>query len=244
MATVKVVLRRSRKHKDGRYPIVIRLTHNKKVKHIFTGHSTLDKEWNGKYPIYLNNNHPNQKELNQYLFQQYSKVNNHLLKLEQTENPFTVYDLHSKTVQKPSPTTLFKFTEDLIQKLIKSGRIGNAGNFRTVLNSFKRFSNGKDYHFEEINYKWLADYEAHHYERGNSPVSLSVYLRALRSIFNKAIKHGIVNESEPLPVLILRKLPVSLYFRSAQFCGRRSVMISADGARGLAFSTRGIQILD
>jgi hypothetical protein len=44
MGTVRVVLRKCRKLKDGRYPVVIRLTHNKKVKYIFTGHSALEKE--------------------------------------------------------------------------------------------------------------------------------------------------------------------------------------------------------
>jgi len=195
MGTVRVVLRKCRKHKDGRYPIAIRLTHQKKVKYIFTGYSALEKEWNGKYPTYLNHKHPNHKELNQYLLDQYSKVSSQQLKIEQTGKPYTVNDLYSKSVNKPSPTTLFNFTETLIDKLTRSGRIGNAENFRTALSSFKRFSNGKDIHFELINYKWLTDYEAYHYERGNSPVSLSVYLRALRSIFNKAIMHGIVDET-------------------------------------------------
>lgn len=195
MGTVRVVLRKCRKLKDGRYPLAIRLTHNKKVKYIFTGHSALEREWNGKYPHYLDKKHPNQKELNQYLFQEYSKANNQLIKLEQTGKPYTVYDLHSKSTNRTSPTTLFKFSESLIDKLTKSDRIGNAENYKTAINAVNRFSNGKDFHFEEINYKWLTDFEAYHYSRGNSPVSLSVYLRSIRSLFNKAIMHGIVEES-------------------------------------------------
>jgi hypothetical protein len=195
MGTVRVVLRKCRKLKDGRYPIAIRLTHSKKVKYIFTGHSALETEWKGKYPSYLNNKHPNQKELNLFLFQEYSKTNNQLLKFEQSGKPYTVYDLHSRTVNKPSQTTLFKFTEKLIANLTKSGRIGSAENYRTALNVVKRFCNGKDIHFEDINYKWLTEFEASHYSKGNSPVSLSVYLRSVRSLFNKAIKHGIIDES-------------------------------------------------
>jgi hypothetical protein len=37
------------KLKGSRYPIVIRLTQNKKVKYIFTGYSALEREWSGKY---------------------------------------------------------------------------------------------------------------------------------------------------------------------------------------------------
>ena len=83
MATVKVVLRKCRKLKDGRYPIAIRLTHLKKLKYIFTGYSALEKEWNGKYPTYLNNKHPNQQELNAYLIKEYAKANDQLIKLQQ-----------------------------------------------------------------------------------------------------------------------------------------------------------------
>ena len=50
MGTVRVVLRKCRKLKDGRYPIVIRLTHNKKIKYIFTGHSALEREYNELRP--------------------------------------------------------------------------------------------------------------------------------------------------------------------------------------------------
>jgi hypothetical protein len=74
MATFRVVLRKCRKLKDGRYPIAIRLTHNKKVKYIFTGYSALEREWSGKYSLYHNSKNPNQKELNQYLIQEYSKT--------------------------------------------------------------------------------------------------------------------------------------------------------------------------
>jgi len=51
--TVKVVLRKCRKLKDGRYPIAIRLTHNKKVKYIFTGYSALERECNEQFQFQL-----------------------------------------------------------------------------------------------------------------------------------------------------------------------------------------------
>ena len=100
MATVRVVLRKCRKLKDGRYPIAIRLTHNKKVKYIFTGYSALEREWSGKYPLYLNSKHPNQIELNTFLLKEYSRVNDELIKLNTKGIHFTVYDLHAKSINK------------------------------------------------------------------------------------------------------------------------------------------------
>ena len=195
MGTVKVVIRKCRKLKDGRYPLAIRLTHKRKVKYVFTGYSALESEWDGKYPTYLNNKHPNQNELNQHLVQLYGNAINHQLELEQLRKPFTVYDLHSKVVQKSSTKTLLGFSTGVINQLTKAGRIGNAECLKTAMNVVKKFSNGKDFHFEEIDNKWLTDFETYHYSRGNTSVSLGVYLRSIRSIFNKAIKYNIVNES-------------------------------------------------
>src|SRR4030042_6195102 len=194
MATVKVVLRKCRKLKDGRYPIAIRLTHQKKLKYIFTGYSALEKEWNGKYPTYLNNKHPNQLELNAYLIKEYAKANDQLIRLQQQEKPFTVYNIHSKIKQQSSSSSLFAFTNELIENLLKSGRIGNAVNYKNTLRVIKLFTKDRDLKFEDINYKWLSDFEAYHYSKGNSPVSLSVYLRALKSLYNKAIQYNLIDE--------------------------------------------------
>jgi hypothetical protein len=195
MGTVKVVLRRSSKLKDGRYPITIRLTHQKKLKYIFTGYSALEREWSGKYPLYLNNKHPNYKELNAFLLKEYSRANDELIKLNNHGKPFTVWDIYERIKKQSCSTTLFAFAEDLISKLTESGRVGNAENYKNAIRVIRHFTNGQDPKFEDINYKWLTDFEAYHYAKGNSPVSLSVYMRSLRSLFNKAIQFGLVDEA-------------------------------------------------
>jgi integrase/recombinase XerD len=93
MGTVKVVLRRTRKLKDVRYPITIRLTHQKKLKYIFTGDSALEGEWSGKYPLFLNSKHPNHKELNTFLLKDNSKANDELIILNNKGKPFTDLDI-------------------------------------------------------------------------------------------------------------------------------------------------------
>ena len=137
MGTVRVVLRRSRKLKDGRYPIAIRLTHQKKLKYIFTGYSALEKEWSGKYPLYLNTKHPNHKELNTFLLKEYSRANDALIQLNNKGKPFTVWDIHARIKQESTSTSIFAFAEDLIQKLTESGRIGNAENYKNAIRVIK-----------------------------------------------------------------------------------------------------------
>lgn len=193
--TIKVVLRKCRKQKDGRYPLTIRLTYDRHVKYIFTGYSALESEWNGKYPNYLNSKHPNQNELNNHLIYLYSNAISQKLQLEQQEKPFTVADLYSKHASNKHSNTLFELSKEVIDQLITSGRVGNAECIKTAMNVVKRFTNGKDLCFNDINNKWLTDFEAYHYSRGNTPVSLGVYLRSIRSLFNKAIKYNIISET-------------------------------------------------
>ncbi|MFC2090779.1 phage integrase SAM-like domain and Arm DNA-binding domain-containing protein [Bacteroidota bacterium] len=195
MGTVRVVLRKGRKLKDGRYPLAIRLTHNKKIKYIFTPYSALEKEWNGKYPVFLNNKNPNHEELNEYLKELYSNAIDQQLKFEKLGKSYSVSVLYTAINRRDSTNTLYGLSNEIIDKLIEAGRIGSAVANRTAINAVKRFSKGKDFQFEEINYQWLKDFETYHYSRGNTAVSLGVYLRSIRLIFNTAIKQNIVSES-------------------------------------------------
>ena len=195
MGTIKVVLRKGRKHKDGRFPLAIRLTHNKKIKYIFTPYSSLEVEWNGKYPNFLNNKNPNHEELNEYLKEIYSKAIEHQLKIEKLGKPYTVNELYNSITRNEVRKTFFGLSNEIINDMIKAGRIGSSEANKTAMNAVKRFSKGKDFRFEEIDYKWLKDFETYHYSRGNTANSLGVYLRSIRMVYNTAIKRNIVKET-------------------------------------------------
>ena len=45
MATVKIVLRKNYRKKDGTFPIALRLTQYRKSKFLFTGEYILEKDW-------------------------------------------------------------------------------------------------------------------------------------------------------------------------------------------------------
>jgi site-specific recombinase XerD len=76
------------------------------------------------------------------------------------------------------------------------GRLGNADNYQNSLNSIKKFieakSGKKDQKllFSEITTDWLQRYEEYMKEKGKSTTTISMYVRALRAIFNNAIEKG------------------------------------------------------
>lgn len=76
------------------------------------------------------------------------------------------------------------------------GRIGNADNYQNSLNSLKKFNstlktkNSNLLLFTEITPDWLQRYEEFMKNNGKSTTTVSMYLRALRAIFNTAITNG------------------------------------------------------
>ena len=76
------------------------------------------------------------------------------------------------------------------------GRLGNADNYQNSLNSIVKFNetkSGKKDHkllFTEISTDWLQRYEEFMKAKGKSTTTISMYVRALRAIFNNSISKG------------------------------------------------------
>lgn len=79
------------------------------------------------------------------------------------------------------------------------GRLGNADNYHNSLNSIKKFVNdskkvdSKSLLFSEITTDWLKRYEESMKGKGKSTTTISMYVRALRAVFNTAIANGDVS---------------------------------------------------
>ncbi|MCK5704074.1 MAG: site-specific integrase, partial [Cyclobacteriaceae bacterium] len=90
---------------------------------------------------------------------------------------------------------VFSFIEYIIEDLIEAKRVGNAGVYNGLLKKLKSVSQKNKLRFEDINYKFLKRMETLHYSKNNGAGGLSVYLRTLRAVYNRAMKAGIVPEN-------------------------------------------------
>lgn len=192
MASIKILLYKSKKLKDNSHPIMMRLTHRSKLKYINLGHAVFDTEWNGEFENWIKDSHQNHELLNNYLLKEYAMAKDILIKMQDRKKPFTVEELSVRIRRGDSKKSFHDFTQELIDEMKKAGKYGNAECYTTTLNSVKRFTHDKDFFFEEIDYGWLNKYENHLYSRGNIPNTVSNYIRTVRAIFNKAIKMNIV----------------------------------------------------
>lgn len=94
-----------------------------------------------------------------------------------------------------SSIKFFGYTERLIEELISMKRIGNARIYKSVLGVVKTYRKNKDISFEEITYDFLKKFEIHFFSKdGNSYNGLSVYMRTIRAIYNRAIKDKLITK--------------------------------------------------
>jgi len=119
-----------------------------------------------------------------------------ILKLNEagTLQSLSVTELRSKIEKQNSTSSFYEFSDQLIEELRKSNKIGTARSYNSVILALKKF-HPKSLDFEDITYKFLTKFEANHLARGNAHNGFAVYMRTIRSIYNKAIKSGIVEKS-------------------------------------------------
>ena len=195
---MKLSLDTRRKKKDNSYPIILRLSHLRKTTSISLGHSIQKDFWDEK----------NQKVKRTYNgVSNVSKLNNQLIKekaratdiindlFEKDElNFLSITQLKNRIVKTSNFDSFLDYTNSQIKDLRKAQRYGTANSYFSVSIVLKKFNNGNDIKFNEINYEFLKKFEEYHYSRGNSTNGLASYMKTIRAIYNKAIKAGIINK--------------------------------------------------
>ena len=134
--------------------------------------------------------------MNTLLLSKKNEIEDAVLQLETKGDSFTVVDIVKKINGSSSTETFFSYTEKQIQRLWKSGKIGNSKVYQYTLNSFKKYRNEKDIQLAKIDYSMTIDYEVFLLENGNSQNTVSVYMRTIRAILNHAIKMGMLDSSK------------------------------------------------
>ena len=189
-----------RKKKDGSCPIVLRLSHHRQSTSIALGYSVPESEWDEKRRRIKPSSTVVESvtRLNNLLEKKKSEALSIVTNLEEEGklSSLSISDLRSYLDGKSQAhPTFFNYTEGLIEQMTQARKVGNARVYKNVLGALKTYRKGKDLRFEEITYRFLKNYEAYFLGQGFHINGLSFNMRTLRSIFNKAVKEGIVEQS-------------------------------------------------
>jgi len=192
--TIKLVLRKDKILASGEYPVMLRITFNRKPKYyVLKGEngtiSSALKKWNEEIGRFNRN-----KELNHFLDQYELKANQVIRELEYGDFTFTGFE--NKYFKKYERENVISFINKLIIKLKNEDRLGSANSYKDTRNRIQEYK--PRCYFQDIDKKFLENLEKFLLAKGNSLNSIGIYMRTIRAIYNKAIAEELIkDESYP-----------------------------------------------
>jgi integrase/recombinase XerD len=195
---IVISLDERREKKDGSYPLVMRLGHNKRTTAIPLNISLEKKDWDEESRTvkksYKGTN--TITRLNNIIQKSKSEAMDIIFKLNESGRlqGMSIVELRSQIEKKDASLSFYNYFDQQIDELTSANRIGTARSYKGVVAVLKTFTNNKDLSFNDVNYMFLKKFENSHLGKGNSYNGLSVYFRAIRAVFNKAIKEGLVDK--------------------------------------------------
>ena len=174
----------TRKSKKGEnYPLKIRITFMRESKYYSTNINLAEEEF--KRIMYAKRRNDPDKEIFQKIQSFESKALDIIDKL-----PVFTFSTFEKLYVKNRGASDHISTafDDYIAELRSQKSIKTADGYKWAKLSLEKYNKGL--RFVGITKTFLHQYESWMYEKGNSPTTIGIYLRNLRTIFNIAIKNG------------------------------------------------------
>ena len=223
MASASIIYDKRTPKKDGTYPVVIRIIHNRKMRAISTGYSCEEDDWDkknlrikqskkfsnaGRANSDISNLH--NKACN-YIFENKKKL--HLLTIDELRKLIIDYDPEKEKQNEDAEESkdyFLKYGYAVVERLIaestpEKDRTGTAAATEIALNCFKRFLDLRgleDIKFSDIDHKLLLSFEADclsgrikgkYKTKAISINGLASYLRHLRTLINLAISDNLLS---------------------------------------------------
>lgn len=107
-------------------------------------------------------------------------------------------------VTPPEVTSFTCFAQSMVSYMKKQKRQRTASNYQTALNSLTRFFHNKKISFKDITETQMLAYQEWLILEDISMNTVSCYMRALRSIYNKAVKSKLVLQCYPFKQVYTR----------------------------------------
>ncbi len=185
--TITISLDTRRAKKDGTYPIIMRLAHQGLTMPIPLDLCVEQKYWDEEKRIIKKSCPGPVTRMNNEIQKRKADATDIILKSE--VSGLSIHALKEKICANGS-ISFFTYSDELIERMKAVGKPGNARCYQGVTGAMKSYLGGKDLKFDQITYNFLTKFETHFLGKGNAINGLSVYMRTVRAVYNKAIKEG------------------------------------------------------
>jgi integrase/recombinase XerD len=192
--TFKFIIDGVHPKKNFTLPVRLRLYQGRNYRELSLGFSVLKDHWDEQLQQVLSSN-PDHLTYNTKISSFRSKIQKFLLLNEDRDSLITPKELIDHLPRKESRNQvtkpdIFLYGRQHIAKLQATGNIGNAIAYSCAINKLRGFAKVECLLFEAISYKYLESFNNSMLAEGIKVNSISLYLRTIRALFNKAIKDG------------------------------------------------------
>jgi integrase/recombinase XerD len=177
-----IMLRTTNPLSDGRYPVVIRATFDRKRQYYSLGMSATLSEWNATLGRFQAKRLTEEQRKANHLLDDYSRSLKDLGEyFSQVE--FT-FERFKERFFKSASGNVLEYFDRVITELEAQDRLGSARSYTNTRDKLKEFK--KNFVFQDIDKKFLQKFEEF-ILKTCSPSTAGIYLRTLRAVYNRAI---------------------------------------------------------
>ena len=191
MSSVRAVIR-AKPNSQNLFPIVIRITKDRKTSFLYTGQYIKKNQWdNTKGQV--KKSHPDALNINQLILKKLSKVNRGLLDAE-TNNKYLSSKNVKRSVISKKTNEFFEVAKVYLKKIEDRKKFHQLDIEIKRIEVFKEFLNKDKLFFDELNIELLIKFENFLLsERNLSKRTVVNYMITLRTIFNLSITKSVAN---------------------------------------------------
>lgn len=206
------MLDRQKMNAEQECPVVLKLVQGRKRCFIPLALKVKWENWNFKKSrLNEKQGSPEEKierqKSNLYIENEVLKIRKILLDFAIRKEDYTLEEV-VKSYQLSTTTGeyVYDYMRHIVDSLEKLGKNGNSNVYRGTLRVLQNFGQKLNLTFEEINYSFIKNFEIYLQQKGCKINTISLYLRTLRSVYNRAIRDGIVAEEYyPFKKITIRK---------------------------------------
>lgn len=196
MANIKALLmvkKRTGENPDlnKEFPIALRFIQRRKAKYIFLGHTSSIKNWDEKSQQ-VRKSHPLYHSLKVLIATKKAEAEKTLIDLEIRQPVFSLDQLKKKVGRAKASKSFFEFAEVYLEEIIQRKKINVARSERSRIEGLRKFFKGQDIEFYDVDVAALYKLQTYLIADGKSQKTINNYLIMIRTIFNQAIRSGLV----------------------------------------------------
>ncbi|MFT4223159.1 phage integrase SAM-like domain-containing protein [Dysgonomonas sp.] len=191
--TIDVICYRYRPLKNNELPLKLRLTKDRKRHYLNLEISVKSEHWDFEKNK-PKRNCPDKDHIQNVILERKNQYQKQVLEFQSMGKDYSLNQLVNAVEKPTKDITVDIFINDIINGLISENKIGNANHYRALLYSLRKYIKLSQLMFIDIDTNFLNKYETHLKSLGNKGNTISIKMRTLKAVYNKAVKDNIIKQ--------------------------------------------------